>query len=285
MFRFEEQLPFDIFFYFRRVQTFEDKVIWITGASSGIGREMAAQASRMGAKLVLSARRVDVLEEIKNELASPDEAMVLQMDMEQSLVFSEKVNQVMERFGRIDLLFNNAGISQRSEIHETSIEIDRRIMEVNYFGTAALTKAVLPILRKQKSGYVAVVSSVAGKTGFYQRSAYSASKHALHGFFETLKLEEANNNIKVTLLCPGGVQTDISKNALESDGKPYGETDKMQAEGMPVGECVKQMIEAIRKEKPEVIISQGSENFGMKLKAVFPKLYFNILRKRQEKQG
>lgn len=262
------------------MQNFKDKVIWITGASSGIGREMARRCNAEGAKVVLSSRRQSELEELQKQLAHPKNSLVLPLDMEQSLVFSEKVREVVSHFGRIDLLFNNAGISQRSEVHETSVEIDRKIMEVNFFGTVALTKAVLPVMKKQKSGHFAVVSSVSGKTGFYERSAYAASKHALHGFFESLMLEEDKNGIKVTMICPGPVQTNISKNALDPDGKPHGEMDAMQKQGMAVEECVNKIIHAIKHDKLEVIISKGPEAFGMKLKALSPAVYFKMLKKR-----
>ena len=241
---------------------------------------MALQSNALGAKVVISARRIGELEDLKGNLRNPQNAMVLPLDMEQSLVFSEKVKQVTKRLGRIDLLFNNAGISQRSEVHETNLDIDRKIMEINFFGTVALTKAVLPVMRAQKSGYFAVMSSITGKTGFYQRSAYAASKHALHGFFESLRLEEEKNNIKTSIFCPGPVQTNISRNAIDSSGKAHGEMDKMQENGMPVEECVKQMIKGIQKEKLEMIISKGPEGFGIKLKTLAPKIYFNMLKKR-----
>lgn len=267
------------------MQNFNDKVVWITGASSGIGREMALQISRLGANVVLSARRTQVLEEIQKELAHPENSIVLPLDMEQSLVFGEKVKQVMDRFGRIDLLFNNAGLTHRSEIHETPLELDRKLMEVNYFGTIALTKAVLPILRKQKAGHIGVMSSMAGKTGFFQRSAYSAAKHALIGFFETLRLEEDENNIKVSIFCPGPVKTNISVNALESSGEKYGVMDKVLEQGLPVEKCVNIIVKSIRQEKLEVIISKGPEAFGMKLKAILPAFYFKVLKKRLAKMA
>lgn len=241
---------------------------------------MAHRGNAEGAKVVLSSRRQSELEELQTQLTHPENSLVLPLDMEQSLVFSEKVKEVTAHFGKVDLLFNNAGISQRSEVHETSMEVDRKIMEVNFFGTVALTKAVLPVMRQQKNGHFVVISSITGKTGFYERSAYAASKHALHGFFESLMLEEERNNIKVTMLCPGPVQTNISKNALDSSGQAHGKMDAMQEKGMPVDACVSEIIKAIRSEKQEVIISKGSEAIGMKLKALMPAVYFKMLKKR-----
>ncbi len=263
------------------MKDFKAKVIWISGASSGIGREMAVQCSKLGAFTILSSRNVEALKEVQKSLPHPENSIVLPLDMVKQNEFPEKVEQALKRFGRIDLLFNNAGLSQRSHLKETSEEVDRLLMEVNYFGTIALTKALLPQLRKQRESHIAVVSSLAGKFGFYERSAYSASKHALHGFFEVLRLEEEENNIQVTLLCPGGIQTNISINAVDGGGSAYGKMSELQAQGMPVEECVKRMIHAIQKNKKEVIIGQGLENLSVKVKTLFPALFYKLLKKRK----
>ncbi|MFN5983438.1 MAG: SDR family NAD(P)-dependent oxidoreductase, partial [Fluviicola sp.] len=169
-------------------------------------------------------------------------------------------------------------LSQRAEAAETSIEVDRKIMEINYFGTVILTKAVLQQMRKQKSGHLIAISSIAGKFGFYLRSAYSASKHALHGFFESLLLEEARNNISVTIACPGKINTPISMSALVKDGKSHGEMDHNQATGMPVDECVRQLLSAVDKKKKEVLIG-NKEIKAVTLKRYFPKLFWKIISK------
>lgn len=263
------------------MKNFKDKIIWITGASSGIGEEFARQASDMGATVILSSRRKEELERIKNSLENPDNAYVLPLDMEAQDTFAAKVKEVIDQYGRVDLLFNNAGISQRSTTEETSIEVDRRLMEINYFGTVALTKALMPFLRKQSESHIAVTSSLAGKFGFYQRSAYAASKFALHGFFETLRLEEEDHNIKVAMLCPAGIKTNISQNALDGSGRQYGKSSTLQEEGMPVDTCVRKMIAAIRKEKSEVIIGQGMEPISVKVKALFPELFLKMIKKKK----
>lgn len=262
------------------MRDFRDKLIWITGASSGIGREMALQSAKLGARLVLSARSEEAMKELQKELPDTCQSLILPMDMAESGNFDELAQQVLENFGAIDLVFMSAGISQRSEVIETDIAIDRRIMEVNFFGNIALAKAVLPQMRKQKSGSFCVISSVTGKTGFFLRSAYAASKHALHGYFESLRLEEYENNIKVHLICPGPVNTNIARNSIDASGKAQGIQDPMQELGMPVEECVDEIIRSIQKDELERVISKGSEAMGMKLKALFPKLYFNIVRKR-----
>jgi dehydrogenase/reductase SDR family protein 7B len=261
------------------VREFRDRVIWITGASSGIGKEMAIQSAKLGASLVLSARNTQALEELQDQL-SDTPTLVLPMDMADSENFPELAQKVIGKFGQIDLVFMSAGISQRSEVIETEMSIDRRIMEVNFFGNIALAKAVLPQMRKQKSGRFCVISSITGKTGFFLRASYAASKHALHGYFESLRMEEYENNIKVHIICPGPVNTNISLNSIDASGQAQGIHDPMQEMGMTPEECVDEIIRSIRKDDLEKIISKGSEAFGMKLKALFPGLYFKIARRR-----
>jgi dehydrogenase/reductase SDR family member 7B len=262
------------------MSTLANKVIWITGASSGLGVEMVRQCAKMGAKIILSARNEEKLNSLRLELSNPDDHLVLPLDLGDSSKFNELVKVVTDKYGRIDALFNNGGISQRSEASSTSLEIDRRIMEVNYFGNVALTKAVLPIFQKQKSGHFIVISSIAGKFGFFLRSAYSASKHALHGFYESLMLEEESNNIKVTIACPGKINTQISVNALNEEGNSTGVMDDNQANGMSAEECVRQLIKAVQKDKKEVLIGK-KEIKAVTLKHFFPKMFWKVIKKQK----
>ncbi|MFN6015118.1 MAG: SDR family oxidoreductase [Flavobacteriales bacterium] len=255
-----------------------NKVVWITGASSGIGEEMVRQASASGAQVILSARKTAALNEIRNSLSDPDRHMVLELDLEQSGNFAVFAAQVVERYGRIDVLINNGGLSQRSKASETGLEVDRRIMEINYFGNIALTKAVLPYMTAQKSGHIIVISSISGKFGFFLRSAYSASKHALHGFYESLLLEEESNGIKVTIACPGKINTPISMNALTGEGTSHGVMDHNQETGMSAEECVKQLFQAASSNKKEVLIG-NKEILAVKIKRLFPSLFWKIIRK------
>ncbi len=258
---------------------FKNKIVWITGASGGIGEEMALQLNAKGAIVILSARRKEVLESVKSKLQYPENSLVLPMDMEQPSTFTENVSQVIDNYGRVDVLFLNAGISQRSYAINTNMDVDHRLMNVNYFGPVALTKELLPYLQKQASCNIAVNSSLGGKFGFYERSAYSASKFALQGFFESLRLEEFENNIHVNLLCAVGINTNMSMNALVGDGETFGKQSAMQAEGIAVDDCVRQMISAIEKNKKEVIIAKGMQRYSTKIKELFPELFFKLLRK------
>ncbi len=257
---------------------FANKIVWITGASSGIGIEMARQLSDQGAKVVLSSRNENKLLEIQKTLKNPENHLVIVLDLEQNTAFDSLAKKVHDHFGQIDYLFNNGGLSQRSNARDTPIEVDRRIMEINYFGNVALTKAVLPYMEKQGSGHIVVISSIAGKFGFFLRSAYSASKHALHGFYESLRLEEEQYGINVSIICPGKINTSISMNALDSSGEKHGEMDHNQETGMSADECVRILLKAVSKNKKEVLIG-NKEIKAVTLKRLFPKLFWKVIRK------
>lgn len=258
----------------------QGKVAWITGASSGIGAEIAQQLNRLGLKVVLSARNAEKLEAVKQSLTTPQDALILTLDLESGSDFKSEVQEVMDAFGRIDYLFNNGGLSQRGEAAQTSLEVDRRIMEINYFGTVALTKAVLPIMQQQQSGHIIAISSIAGKFGFFLRSAYSASKHALQGFFESVLLEEEKNNIYVTIAYPGKINTDISKSALNQDGAQHGVMDHNQETGMSAENCVAKLLKAVKKKKKSVLIG-NKEIYAVYIKRYFPSLFWKIIRKQK----
>jgi len=255
----------------------KDKVVWVTGASSGIGKELAIQAANAGATVVLSARSLDKLNIIRATLPG-EKHLCLPLDLEDSSNFKDLALEVVNIFGQIDYLFNNGGLSQRSEAYDTDLEVDRKIMEINYFGNIALTKAVLPYMRQQKSGHIVVISSIAGKFGFYLRSAYSASKHALFGFYESLLLEEEKHGIKVTIGVPGKINTEISMNALDGAGGKHGVMDHNQATGMSVQQCVSKLLDAVAKNKKEILIG-NKEIKAVTLKRFFPKLFWKVIKK------
>jgi dehydrogenase/reductase SDR family protein 7B len=257
---------------------FENKVVWITGASSGIGMELALNLASHGAHIVLSARNQEALYDCLSKMKNQDRHLVLPLDLEHSENFDVKVDSVVDKFGKIDFLILSGGISQRAEVVETDLAVDRRIMEVNYFGNVALTKAVLPIMIKQHSGHFVVISSIAGKFGFFLRSAYSASKHALHGFYESLMLENQKYNISVTIVCPGKINTNISVNALNATGDIHGVMDHNQTTGMPAEVCAQKIIQAVSKGKKEVLIG-NKETYAVYIKRFLPKLFWKIIKK------
>ena len=257
---------------------YHNKVIWITGASSGIGAELAIQLANADAKLVLSARDVLKLNELKGQLKNPDQHLVLPLDLSQLSQISNFTDQILSKFGRIDILINNGGVSQRASANDTSMEVNRQLMEVNFFGNIALAKAVLPIFRAQKAGQFLVVSSIAGKFGFHLRSIYSASKAALVGYYESLAMEEAANGIRVSIAFPGKINTPISQSALTAEGAAHGQMDQNQASGMPVGQCVEQMLDALARGKREILIG-GKELIAVQLKRFLPRLFWKIIPK------
>ena len=251
--------------------TFNNKVVWITGASSGIGKHLALALSNYDCKLILSSRRSNALEDVKQLCETPENVFVLPLDLADTTTMNNVAKIANDAFGRIDILINNGGISQRSPIIETTIEVDRKLMEVDYLGTVALSKAVLPYFIEQQGGYYVVVSSLMGKFSSAYRSAYCGAKHALHGFFDALRLEHDKDNIKVTMICPVFVNTDVVRNALTGDGSKQGYQDEMTANGLDVDVFVGKMIKAIQKEKYEAYIGKF-EAFGVYVKRLSPRL-------------
>ena len=255
-----------------------NKVIWITGASSGIGEASVYKFVNEGYQVILSARNEEALEKVKSRSSHPENCKVLPLDLIDQTSFTEKTAEAIASFGHIDSVLHNGGISQRSLIKDTPIEVDRKLMEVNFFGTVALTKAILPHFIQRKSGQFGVISSLVGKFGSPYRSSYAAAKHALHGFFESLRLEHFDEHISVTMICPGFIKTDVSKNALTADGTPLNEMDKAQENGMSAEDCAKEIYNALKKKKEEVYIG-GKETMGIYLKRFIPSIFTKILRK------
>lgn len=261
------------------MKTFKDKVIWITGASSGIGEALAIEFAKHEARLILSSRREDELKRVGQLTKLPDlDLMLLPFDLENTSGATALTAQIINKFGRIDILINNGGFSQRGLALDTSIEIDRHIMEVNYFSHVSLTKAVLPYMKRQKSGQLVVISSIAGKFGFYLRSSYSAAKHALHGFFESLRLEIESLGIKTLIVCPGKIKTNVSFNAVTSTGGAHNKMDESHENAMTAELCAKEIIAAILNNKEEIFIG-GKELLLVKVKRFLPKLFGKLIRK------
>lgn len=258
----------------------EGSTAWLTGASSGIGEALAYALSARGVQLILSARRVEVLEEVRARCARPETHHIIPLDLSAPEALQQTAAETVAVYGPIDLLVNNGGISQRALAKDTDLAVDRQIMEVNYFGAVALTKAVLPDMLKRGQGHIAVISSIAGKVGPPYRTAYAASKHALHGFFEALRAEVWDDGLRVTVVCPGFIHTNISRNALKGDGALHAQMDDNQAQGLSAAACAQQILRAIDAEKAEVLIG-GKELMGVRLQRFAPGLLRRILRNRK----
>ena len=252
-------------------ENFKNKVIWITGASSGIGEALAYAFSAAGAKLVLSSRRVEELERVRKACPYAEQVKILPVDLLETTSLDKKTADAIACFGHIDIMVHNGGISQRSLVIETDIEVQRKVMELDYFSYIIITKALLPHFAERKSGHFVVVSSVMGKIGTPMRSAYAAAKHALHGYFDCLRAEVSPMNIKVTLLTPGYIQTNVAVNAVTKDGKPLGATSGDIASGLSADAAAQQILRAIAKGAYETYIGKfGAEKIALWLNRFFP---------------
>jgi short-subunit dehydrogenase len=256
------------------MKTFQNKIIWITGASSGIGRELALQLFALGGNIILSGRNKAALEEVAQTAGVEAERfMILDFDLASDFDAGQLAARVIDKFGRIDYLFNNGGISQRSLTAETSVDVDRRIFEINFFAADKLTKAVLPYMLKNGFGHIAATSSVVGKFGIPMRSAYAASKHALHGYYDSLRAEMHAKNIYVSVIIAGRILTNISQNAVTKDGSKYNKLDEGQAKGMHADEAARRIIKGIARRKPEIMFG-GKELLMVYIRRYFPALFY-----------
>jgi dehydrogenase/reductase SDR family protein 7B len=255
---------------------YDESVIWVTGASSGIGQAVAREVLGRGARVIASARNVAALERLQQESPDPAAIHVLPLDLTDSAAIAKASRDALAVWGRIDGLMHCAGMSQRSMVRDTIPEVDRRLMEVNFFGPVQLTKAVLPSMLARRSGTIVVISSLAGKFGTPMRSAYSASKHALHGFFDSMRAELRNDGIHITIVCPGYVQTEITLRSLTGDGSTYGRVDLALRHGMPVAACAKAIADAAGRGKEEVLLG-GREKYAALVHRFFPRLFSRLV--------
>ncbi|MCB1705848.1 MAG: SDR family oxidoreductase [Halioglobus sp.] len=260
---------------------FADQVVWITGASSGIGEALAKAFAGSGARVVLSARNVAELQRVHGEClaagAPESKLLVLPLDVLDYDALPAAVAAVDAAFGRIDLLVNNAGTSQRSFCLETELQVYRTLFELNVIAQIALTKAVLPGMVARGSGHILVTASVAGKVGVPLRTGYCAAKHAVMGFFDALRTEVAHLGIKVTTIVPGFIRTNIGANALTGSGAPTGVQDADIEAGMDVTECATQMVKGIADGVEEIAVGSGPEMGLLELRRDDPTSTFRLL--------
>lgn len=254
------------------------KRVWITGASSGIGEALAYAFAAEGALLVLSSRRVEVLERVRRRCERSEAHLIVPLDVSSADSIARAAQMALSLAGGIDVLVNNAGVSQRSLALQANEAVERSIMELDYFGPVALAKAVLPSMVARGSGHLVVVSSVMGYVGTPGRSSYAAAKHALHGYFDSLRAEVWQSGVRVTLACPGYVQTEVSVNALGPRGERHAVTDATHLRGITAARCAAAIVRAVARGREEIYVG-GWEIAGIYLKRFTPWLYSRIVRR------
>jgi len=280
---------YDIMQQKRRKAALGNKVVMITGASSGLGEALAHVFYSSGCRIILVSRRKEELERVKSDLMNTHQTVptyppiVLSLDLTDINNLKDEVSKAIMIHGRIDILINNAGISHRGEVIDTNVDVDIKVMLSNYFSQIALSKIVLPYMIKQESGHIIGISSVQGRIAIPFRSAYAASKHALQAWYDTARAELSDKNIKFTVVSPGYIKTSLSLNALTGNGQVYGVMDKTTESGYQpkyVAECI---LKSILKQEKEIIIAPLSPKCAIILRTLFPSLYFWIMQKRAKK--
>nr|XP_055161571.1 dehydrogenase/reductase SDR family member 7B isoform X1 [Nyctereutes procyonoides] len=266
-------------------------VVVITGATSGLGRECARVFYTAGAKLVLCGRNRKALEELTKELtASPatrvqtHKPYMVAFDLADPGAIIAATAEILQCFGYVDVLINNAGISYRGAIVDTTTDVDKKVMETNYFGPVALTKALLPSMIKRRQGHIVVISSIQGKISIPFRSAYAASKHATQAFFDCLRAEMEQYEIEVTVISPGYIHTNLSLNAVTADGSTYGVMDKTTAQGRSPVEVARDVLAAVGKKKKDVILADLLPSLAIYLRTLAPGLFFSLMASRARKE-
>lgn len=257
----------------------KDKTVWITGAASGIGKALAIEYAKKNAIVILSDRDQENLKSVVNECEKLGaKAVFAPFDLAKTKEIENTVEKVLKGYPKINILISNGGISQRSYAIETPVEIDRKVLEINFFGAITLTKALLPALIADGGGNISVTSSMTGKFGFPLRTAYCASKHAIQGYFEALRAELYDKNVKITIVSPGRVYTNISVNAIDKDGKKHGILDPGQAKGISAEKCARKILKAINRNKKELWVG-GSEILMIYIRKYFSPLFHVLARK------
>ena len=260
------------------------KKVWITGASSGIGEAVAKLFAAEGALLVLSARNEEKLHQLRDSLPNAEQHKVVVLDLAFPETVSQQIEAAIPETGTPDILFNNAGISLKGSARDTKLSVQRQVMEVNYFGTIATTQSLLPAMLQQPNPLIATVSSVAGKVGGQSMSGYSASKHAILGYMDCLRAEEAKNGLKVLNICPGFVTTNISVNAMDANGNKFNQMSDSIKNGISAEECATKILSAIKASKDEIVIGKGISGWAPTIARFFPGLVRKLAAKKNYRQ-
>ncbi|NXQ29747.1 DRS7B reductase, partial [Alaudala cheleensis] len=269
----------------------QQAVVVITGATSGLGKECAKAFHAAGSKLVLCGRDSEKLKElvqelcaVKNHRKNTQEPHTVVFDLSDSKAVVNAAEEILRALGHVDILINNAGISFRGTIVDTGLDVDKKVMETNYFGPIALTKALLPSMIKRRQGHIVAISSVQGKISIPFRSAYAASKHATQAFFDCLRAEVEQYDIEVTVVSPGYIQTNLSLNAVTADGSRYGVMDKTTAEGQTAAEVAQVVLNAVGQKKKEVLVAGLTPCLAVYLRNLCPRLFFTLMASRAKKE-
>lgn len=262
---------------------FRDKVIWITGASSGIGEGLAHAVASEGAHLILSGRRVEALERVQKQCAAKGagDIEIIAFEATDFDSLPTHVSRAKDFKGRIDMLVNNAGISQRSFVTETQMSVYREIMDIDFFAPVALTKLVLPHMEQQGAGHIAVTTSIAGISGSKLRSGYCSAKHALHGFYDSLRAEVHDKGIGVTLIVPGYVHSDVAYNAITGDGSQNKKREDGHDKAMTSDEAGIKIVADMKKGKEEIYVGSGVAMMLPYLKRIAPGMLSKMIRRQQ----
>jgi len=270
----------------QKVFSVRNKVVLITGASSGIGEACAHVFYKAGAKLILCARREKELDRVKAELTSWKlsqevyEPLTLPLDLEDLSSISNIAQQAIGLHGRVDVLINNGGISNRGAAMDTLLEVEIKVMTINFLGTVALTKAVLPSMIQLGEGHIVAVSSVQGKMAIPYRACYGASKHAVQGYFDSLRAELHEKNVSVSIVSPSYVSTNLSVNAVTSSGAAFGKTDHHIASGMSPLYVAEQIYAAVVCKKRDVVLGPVHHKLAIFGRTLAPYLFSLIMQKR-----
>lgn len=257
---------------------FLNKIIWITGASSGIGEALVYELNKLNAKLIISSRRKKELQRVASNCTKKNKPYILPLDLEKNNELALKANEAISAFGKIDILINNGGVGQEGLAINNTLEVEKKVMNINFFGNIELTRRVIPNMKKNGYGKIVVISSILGKLGLPGLGIYSASKHALHGYYEGLRQEVKSSGINVLIIKPGFIKTSVSENSLKSDGSISGRQSSAQKNGMPADICAKKIIKAIKRNIEHVYISRY-EHWVVYFKLIAPRFFYWLYNK------
>ncbi|MCX7970358.1 MAG: SDR family oxidoreductase [Negativicutes bacterium] len=261
------------------------KVVWITGAGSGIGRALAVEFARHGVRLVLSGRRAGALDETAGLLGLDDrQVWRLPLDVTDHGAVATASEAIGRHWGGVDVLVGSAGCGSRGRVEETAMAVDQAVMAVNYFGTVAAVKAVLPQMLARRQGWIVAISSVSGKVGTPERAPYVASKHALQGFCDALRAEVTDRGVKVLVVCPGYVRTDFPLGAITAGGGRHGRLDRNQERGVAPEKVARKVLAGLLAGRREVYVG-GWEVAAIYLARWWPGLLARLLARRAGKRG